>query len=957
MRKASLESLAPLFTVVGRRQFIWSALAGLMCLHGHELLSQSGLEIEALKIYKEAAAAQKAAQNDRAFELFSKALALFRKTRDRKFQAYCLTNLGIIENRRNKPAEAIVPLTEALTIWRDFNDRLFLRMTFVERAASQEKLHNLQEAIKDFESAIPFLDGAYKIDVLSMLGIHLNEIGRRRDAIDRLIEAANLAKAAQARAEEATASQVAGLLLVLEEQYPAAINWLERTAQLTHEDNDPALEAATLEALGVVYLDVGRPADSRRALSEALAIAKRSFNREEAASAAAFIAEYYGRLGDYREASKHWNDAVALVESTTNRRLLARMCLGQARSIRYQGYPKDAEKILARAVTLAMSVNDRDLEGHLRVEQGQLLVGLGETTNALVLFAKAADIFRDSHLILGEVQAYLATASVYKKDFERGKARSVAEFEPIEHRMNELLKSLLRSPSPELGATTLAVAYLTLAGVQIQLGQRELALDNSDKARAVFERLGVPEEAFALSEIGRLQENENPRAARYAYRRAITLAEKVWNAAKISELQSEFAGSYAEIYQRAAAFFAASGSTAEAFMVSEQARARSILADLATRLKSSPSQASDPTGALSAMLGRATQRAYDEDRLRMKLVNGARGEFTPISLDQTQTQLDESTTLVSYLVGPEKVIAFRITKSEAEAVELAVSTMDLNKLLASVHMDATTTQLETQLKQLSRWLIAPLEPKLKTARIGVVPHRSLHKISFAALQCQDGEYLGDRFALFYLPSVSMLQLERRPLEGAARMLATSCVQTRVNQLPRLEFAEAEARDVARLFKTRLLSNPSKAEIERRLPQANLAIFAMHAESNRMLLESETIETNDIYGWDLRGFDLVMLSACRSAASTSTSADEQDDLMRAFLVAGSRSVVASLWPLDDASAARIVNAFFTYLTKDGFPKEEALQRAQRDERKLNSEVMKWAPFIFVGLPGKSIAAQS
>lgn len=40
MRNASLESLAPLFTVVGRRQFIWSALAGLMCLRQFEEAEQ-----------------------------------------------------------------------------------------------------------------------------------------------------------------------------------------------------------------------------------------------------------------------------------------------------------------------------------------------------------------------------------------------------------------------------------------------------------------------------------------------------------------------------------------------------------------------------------------------------------------------------------------------------------------------------------------------------------------------------------------------------------------------------------------------------------------------------------------------------------------------------------------------------------------------------------------------------
>lgn len=74
-----------------------------------------------------------------------------------------------------------------------------------------------------------------------------------------------------------------------------------------------------------------------------------------------------------------------------------------------------------------------------------------------------------------------------------------------------------------------------------------------------------------------------------------------------------------------------------------------------------------------------------------------------------------------------------------------------------------------------------------------------------------------------------------------------------------------------------------------------------------------------------------------------------NLARAFLNAGARSVVASLWAVDDRSTATLMESFYEHL-KGGMTTSEALRQAQRDFIKNYGEKAKpylWAGFEVIG----------
>jgi CHAT domain-containing protein len=108
---------------------------------------------------------------------------------------------------------------------------------------------------------------------------------------------------------------------------------------------------------------------------------------------------------------------------------------------------------------------------------------------------------------------------------------------------------------------------------------------------------------------------------------------------------------------------------------------------------------------------------------------------------------------------------------------------------------------------------------------------------------------------------------------------------------------------------------------------------------------------EIYDLDARS-ELTVLSACDSHSGRNVDGEGVFALSRAFLGAGSRRVVASLWPVDDASTAVLMGAFYGRIAAgagDGPDYARALRDARREvrERREWSSPYFWAPFILTG----------
>jgi CHAT domain-containing protein/tetratricopeptide (TPR) repeat protein len=92
-------------------------------------------------------------------------------------------------------------------------------------------------------------------------------------------------------------------------------------------------------------------------------------------------------------------------------------------------------------------------------------------------------------------------------------------------------------------------------------------------------------------------------------------------------------------------------------------------------------------------------------------------------------------------------------------------------------------------------------------------------------------------------------------------------------------------------------------------------------------EDGILTAEEVQSLDLRGTELVVLSACQTAIGAFRSGEGVMGLQRAFRAAGARAVVASLWKVDDAATSVLMEQFYTNLWVKKLPKLEALRQAQ------------------------------
>jgi CHAT domain-containing protein len=92
-------------------------------------------------------------------------------------------------------------------------------------------------------------------------------------------------------------------------------------------------------------------------------------------------------------------------------------------------------------------------------------------------------------------------------------------------------------------------------------------------------------------------------------------------------------------------------------------------------------------------------------------------------------------------------------------------------------------------------------------------------------------------------------------------------------------------------------------------------------------EDGILTAEEVQALDLRGCELVVLSACETGLGQAEAGQGVLGLQRAFQAAGARAVVASLWKVDDAATGLLVKQFYTNLWTKKLPRLEALRQAQ------------------------------
>jgi CHAT domain-containing protein len=373
--------------------------------------------------------------------------------------------------------------------------------------------------------------------------------------------------------------------------------------------------------------------------------------------------------------------------------------------------------------------------------------------------------------------------------------------------------------------------------------------------------------------------------------RAIDVIEHERAAITRDDLRDTFLGARTAAFDELTAAYVARGDYEKAFDVVERARARTILE---------------------------------------KLVRGeASAAVEPLPAGEILRGVPAGTVVAETIRAGEKRLVLTITPAGLRAHELHRGDILAirDELLAAIERDdaAATDRAAARMYEA---LIAPIESELAGATtLVVVPDPDLESVPFAALS-RRGRHLVEEMAVSVAPSASSFaHLARLSRNGVARprvFLAGDPAfdRRRVPALPRLPEADREVRAIAEMYpgsEMLTASQASKSRVRSGAAQADVIHIAAHAVLDArdpwlsfVPLAPEPGDAGLLYLHEIARERLphapvVVLAGCRTASAVRGSGSLRS-LSVAFVAAGSRAVIGSLWDVDDATTRELSVGF-------------------------------------------------
>lgn len=387
-------------------------------------------------------------------------------------------------------------------------------------------------------------------------------------------------------------------------------------------------------------------------------------------------------------------------------------------------------------------------------------------------------------------------------------------------------------------------------------------------------------------------------------------------------------------------------------------RLRQELSEAYHRLNGFPEETRRFGGAPTPDALRALEETYHKALHEEELQQSATLNLaTPtIQLDTLVIAPDEA--LIAYYGTGDALHAFVLRADEPVAFMPALCSQRALALAGRrlrFHLQRPRTsgvaEVESILGELYDLIFRPLESLLQNKeRLVFVPHAGVQGLPLAALW--DGvKPLTEHFECTLATGIALWK-EREPLPFPHDME----VLVMGLDAPEIPAAREEARQVAAGFSASHLCLGEMATCEAftrlapRCQTIHLATHALFRADNPLFsglqLADGWLLAHDLYGLRLAA-QTVTLSACQTGLTATVGGSESFGLVRAFLAAGARSVVASLWNADDTATRLLMERFYEQV-KQGHTPSGALRSAQQAVREHFPHPYYWAAFqVFCG----------
>lgn len=764
------------------------------------------------------------------------------------------------------------------------------------------------------------------------------------------------------RSDEALVIRSLGLMEARRGDYRAARRRLLESLAIARRSGPRSAVVAAHLDLAAIAVAIGQPDEARRRVDTATAIALRApadlalraeaalaqadmeaaFNRQAAADRAYLRAEQlFLRTGNEAGRARAWagrgyllladdapGEAIPLLERAartqervSDQRAAALTRLDLAAALAQAGRPDDATRMGRAARDTLAALGDAAGEAAALGLLADLDLAAGHPAQAELLYRDALARADDPVMAQLRWPLYLGLARSLEAQGSRARARTELA------RAVRAVEASAASLPPERRSAWLSdkwEPWTALARLEAQMGQDSAAFAASEqlRARELLEQLNRGRVAWAPGADSAL------RAEEQELRRAITT----------------LAGS-AELSLRPAPALrgplpVASPAAQREALAAAEARYAGVLEQVRER---------EPGWAATVRAPEASWRSV-------------------------AARLPQGAALLEYLVSDSASLLFVVTRERLRVVDLGIDRRTLASLvdfvrgaLAEAPRPGRRDPAPAALERLHGILVEPARASgaLSGVRqLVIVPHAELHYLPFAALrEPGTGRYLVESYELAVaLSASSWIQLAGMAAPRGAGVLAVApAARTLPGSLAEVRAIAAAWRGDAEVLTG---ASASKAEVMARAGKVGVLHIASYGVLNRRnplfsYVElapagraDGRLEVHEVYGLPLDA-QVVVLSACQTGVGSGMlgdvpAGDDWVSLSRAFLVAGARRVVASLWLVDDRATAELMASFHRALAA-ARPASEALAEAQREmlAQPDRAHPFYWAGFTTVG----------
>jgi len=719
--------------------------------------------------------------------------------------------------------------------------------------------------------------------------------------------------------------------------------------------------------LGLVAFLEGNPGRAARLLGGALLSTMASGDAGGQIRFLELIGRGFDEVNRHSEALRFFERAIKLADAEKDSGLPYMAYEGKARALVAIGKPEEAKAVLDDALGKARSQQKRGHEAELLILLGKLASQTGDRKQAIADLESAAQFAKRVQFFRMEADAMFELATLY---------RDAGDLLTAEERATDGLDA-----SQRVGDRYYVPRNLTI------LADLKARRSRVDEANTLYEQAEDVIESMLISVDEPYWNSSVAASMSQTYLQHFELVTK----------SGDVPGAFNVLERVRGRTLAWALEDRKALRTAESGQTASLETDLAglqvqlmqTNSTEKREQLMDQLVEYERRLGLAWTK---ED------APGHGLPVRPASLSEVQEVLKPDEVLLEYVLDNPTSFCVVISPKRAYVRVLPAGRKEIEnlsqRLVGEIRTKGTGAELS---KRLYAILVKPIPEAATVPRLIIAPDAILNLLPFEALRDAQGEYLLKSRVISYVPSGTILNALRpaekqksapKPLlavgdveyenqGGAGRRIPTpASIRGRIERgiadlsgigLHDLPETRAEVEEIGKIVGSDAVILLGKDATEtgfkkQPLDQFRILHLAVHGfadtqypERSALVLGADPqssddglLQVREIIRLRLNA-ELTTLSACDSGVGKLQGQEGISNLVEAFLVAGSKSVVASLWSADDTFASALMEQFYRRLAQ-GEDTSSALRNAKLDLlSKYGGQVSPfyWAAFIALG----------